>query len=99
MRLPRMTTRRWMVAVAIVGIGVGGWIQIVRWGRLREYYEALAEMHAESASHFRQDADRTREEQAARARTHKEHVQTVLPSGSRRRTAGSRTLRAAETGL
>jgi hypothetical protein len=62
MRLFRMTTRRWMVAVAGVGVGVGGWIQIVRWGRLREYYEAWAEMHAESASQFRQDADRTRDE-------------------------------------
>ncbi len=61
-RLPRMATRRWMIAVAIVGIGVGGWIQIVRWGRLREDYQVLAEMHAESASHFRQDADRARDE-------------------------------------
>jgi hypothetical protein len=51
-----------MVAVAIVGIGVGGWIQVIRWGRLREYYEVLAEMHAETASHFRQDTVRTRDE-------------------------------------
>jgi hypothetical protein len=26
MRLPRMTTRRWMVAVAVVAIGLGAWI-------------------------------------------------------------------------
>jgi hypothetical protein len=46
MRLPRMTTRRWMVAVAIVGLVSGGTIELVRRRQrfLRAYREqALAE--------------------------------------------------------
>jgi hypothetical protein len=34
MRLPRMTTRRWMVAVAVAAIGLGAWVLVVR---SREY--------------------------------------------------------------
>ena len=30
MRPPQMTTRRWMVAVAIVAFGIGAWILIAR---------------------------------------------------------------------
>ena len=38
MRLPRMTTRRWMVAVAVVGVVVGAWLNLERLRRLsREY--------------------------------------------------------------
>ena len=62
MRPPRMTTRRWMVAVAVVGIGLAARIQYARWGRLREQYQYQSETYAETASHFRQFADRTREE-------------------------------------
>jgi hypothetical protein len=46
MRLPRMTTRHWMVAVAIVGLVSGGTIELVRRRQrfLRAYREqALAE--------------------------------------------------------
>ncbi len=44
MRLPRMTTRRWMVAVAVVAVGVGALMFIVR----SRSYSALAGLHAES---------------------------------------------------
>jgi hypothetical protein len=49
MRLPRMTTRRWMVAVAIVALGFGGSIGAVRMKRLRDSYFALAMHHASLA--------------------------------------------------
>src|SRR5262245_35750101 len=61
MGLPRMTTRRWMIAVAVAGIGLAARIQIARWGQLREEYQDLAETYGEIASHFRQFADRTRD--------------------------------------
>jgi hypothetical protein len=44
MRLPRMTTRRWMVAVAIAAVGIGTWILIDR----SRSYAALSAFHAES---------------------------------------------------
>ena len=61
MRLPRMTTRRWMVGVAVAGIGLAARIQIARWGQLREQYQYQDETYTEIASRIRQFADRTRD--------------------------------------
>ncbi len=44
MRLPRMTTRRWMIAVAVVAVVVGASMVIVR----SRSYAALAAFHDES---------------------------------------------------
>ena len=41
--LPRMTTRRWMIAVAIVGVGIGAGMLLVRSRR----YAAVAAFHAQ----------------------------------------------------
>jgi hypothetical protein len=49
MRLPRMTTRRWMVAVAIVAVGIGTWMLIER----SRSYAALGSLHAESEKECR----------------------------------------------
>jgi hypothetical protein len=45
MPLPRMTTRRWMIAVAVIAVGVGAWMLVMR----ARSYAALAAFHAESA--------------------------------------------------
>jgi hypothetical protein len=42
MRLPRMTTRRWMIAVAIVGLVLGGSLELVRLRRLSHEYAGRA---------------------------------------------------------
>jgi hypothetical protein len=55
MRLPRMTTRQWMVAVAIVGLLSGGTIELVRRRQrfLRAYREqALAEFECSVKAHI-----------------------------------------------
>jgi hypothetical protein len=55
MRLPRMTTRHWMVAVAIVGLLSGGTIELVRRRQrfLRAYREhALAEFECYVKAHI-----------------------------------------------
>jgi hypothetical protein len=38
MRLPRMTTRRWMILVAVLGVVMGVIAYAVRLARLRDYY-------------------------------------------------------------
>jgi len=42
MRLPRMTTRRWIVAVAAIGLMIGG---VVLLKQRREYFLSLVESH------------------------------------------------------
>jgi hypothetical protein len=42
MRLPRMTTRRWMIAVAGFGLAMGGAAYAVRLAHRRAYYHSLA---------------------------------------------------------
>jgi hypothetical protein len=42
MRLPRMTTRRWMIVVAMIGVALGG-LEVLR--RRREYDLAMAAHH------------------------------------------------------
>jgi hypothetical protein len=49
MRLPRMTTRRWMIAVAIVAIGFGALILVHR----SRSYAALAALHADAENECR----------------------------------------------
>ncbi len=45
MRLPRMTTRRWMVAVAAIGLLLGATISIRRYHVLRHTYLERAAFH------------------------------------------------------
>ena len=45
MRLPRFTTRRLMVLVAVVAIAFGGRSHVARWRELAAQYEVTAEMH------------------------------------------------------
>ena len=47
MRLPRMTTRRWMVAVALVALALASGIGLHRILRLRRLYRSRAEMYAQ----------------------------------------------------
>jgi hypothetical protein len=45
MRLPRMTTRRWMIAVSVVGLVMGGIVGGVRLKRRHDYYLSRAQHH------------------------------------------------------
>ena len=47
MRLPRMTTRRWMVAVAIIGLMTGGTIEGMRLKRRHDYFLARFQKYAQ----------------------------------------------------
>jgi hypothetical protein len=49
MRIPRMTTRRWMVAVAVIGLLVGGGVRLKR---RRDYFLSLARSHAQKMPSF-----------------------------------------------
>ena len=42
MRLPRMTTRRWMIAVAAIGLMIGGGVVLKQ---RRDYFLSLAQSH------------------------------------------------------
>ena len=42
MRVPRMTTRRWMIAVAVVGLVIGGGVWLKQ---RRDYFLSLAQSH------------------------------------------------------
>ena len=46
MRLPRMTTRRWMVAVAVVGLAMSGIMGGVRLKRRRDSFLGRLRYHA-----------------------------------------------------
>jgi hypothetical protein len=50
MPLARMTTRRWMVAVAVVGLLMGGAIGIVRLKRRSDDFTVRSQNHARQAS-------------------------------------------------
>jgi hypothetical protein len=47
MRLPRMTTRQWMIAVAIVGVLLGGIDGAQRLRRRRDEFADRAQWHRE----------------------------------------------------
>ena len=53
MRLPRMTTRRWMVAVAIVALSLGGSLYAVRLKRKSDSCLARATWHAGAETYYR----------------------------------------------
>ncbi len=53
MRLPRMTTRRWMIAVAFVA-AMMGWFALQR---RAEQFQRLAASHGREAEVFRNDMD------------------------------------------
>ncbi len=57
MRLPRMTTRRWMVAVAGIGVLAGAWLQFVRVRRLGHEYTGRAINARRTLSYARMSAD------------------------------------------
>jgi len=42
MRLPRMTTRRWMITVGVVGVMLGTWLGMCR---RREQFERMAHIY------------------------------------------------------
>ena len=46
MRPPRMTTRRWMAAVAVVALSLGGSLYAIRLKHRRDRYLALAMVHS-----------------------------------------------------
>jgi hypothetical protein len=45
MRLPRMPTRRWMVAVAAVALGMGGTVAGIRLKQRRDRFLSRAQLH------------------------------------------------------
>ncbi len=46
MRLPRMTIRRWMIIIVVVGLVTGGIIGGIRLKRRQEHFGSLAERYA-----------------------------------------------------
>lgn len=53
MRLPRMSTRRWMVAVALISIGLGGYLEGRRLKRRHDEYLTRAGWHTALAESLR----------------------------------------------
>jgi hypothetical protein len=74
MRLPRMTTRRWMIAVAVFGLAMGGIAYALRLERLRVYY------------HFRA-VNLRMAEQSCRSPSYRDEVQDLAAAERLRRLA------------
>jgi hypothetical protein len=53
MRLPHMTTRRWMVAVAAIAVAIGGYREARRLMRERDRRIAIANRHADAGAYYR----------------------------------------------
>jgi hypothetical protein len=53
MRMPRMTTRRWMVAVAALAVALGGYREATRLKRNRDEFLARAAGHVAEAAYYR----------------------------------------------
>ena len=51
MRLPRMTTRRWMVVVVVSAVALGGALAVRRSEQLRSYYRSRAGITGWPTSH------------------------------------------------
>ena len=58
MRLPRMTTRRWMIAVAVVAIVMSGAVSLLRVERLASEYRRLYAQHSAETQRYRQEASK-----------------------------------------
>ena len=58
MRLPRMTTRRWMIAVAAVAIVLSVAISLLRVERLASEYRRLYAQHSAETQRYRQEASK-----------------------------------------
>jgi hypothetical protein len=52
-RAPRMSTRRWMVAVALFSLALSGYLEVRRLKRRRDIYRAKAAREELIAKHFR----------------------------------------------
>ena len=53
MRLPRMTTRRWMISVAALAVTLGGHREATRLKRYRDEYLARAASHVAAETYYR----------------------------------------------
>jgi hypothetical protein len=53
MRLPRMTTRRWMIAVAALSLTLGGYREATRLKRVRDEFLARATEHVAAETYYR----------------------------------------------
>ena len=54
MRMPRMTTRRWLIAVLVLGLGMGAMVGGVRLKRRRDSFLARARFHAQTEAACRE---------------------------------------------
>lgn len=55
MRLPGMTTRRWMIVIAGVAFLAGGWVEYVRLSQLSAYYHKRRNIFLNNYIHYRRD--------------------------------------------
>ena len=53
MRLPRMSTRRWMIAVAALSLTLGGYREATRLKRVRDEFLSKATAHLAAETHYR----------------------------------------------
>ena len=53
MKLPRMTTRRWMIAVAALSVTLGGYREAIRLKRSREEFLLRAARHCAGETYYR----------------------------------------------
>ena len=60
MRLPRMTTRRWMVAVAVVGLLMATALSGYRLKQRRDHYLSRAQLHKQNAAFLMQVCETNR---------------------------------------
>jgi hypothetical protein len=68
MRLPRMTTRRWMLAVAVVGLVLGGSLEFVRKQMLSRHHAGRAINARRALGYARTSAGWTHERWLAECR-------------------------------
>jgi hypothetical protein len=53
MRMPRMTTRKWMAAVAALAVTFGGYREVTRLKRVRDQFLVRAAMHIDVETYYR----------------------------------------------
>jgi hypothetical protein len=79
MRLPRMTTQRWMVVALIVGLAMGGVVSVYRLKRRRDSSLSLLRYHGEAERLYVQYERSWRD-----SLQHTERMLNVLEDGVRR---------------